>query len=81
MFGATGLAINAVYSASGDICDEFHESPNTPLGWSLVIATAVAMAAVGWRLRPRHWILLTGVVIVLHVMVYAWWITPTGTCG
>lgn len=79
-FVATGMAINALFTASGDICDQFHESPNTPLGWSIVIGGAAFMALIGWRLKPRRWWALAGCAIVLHLMLFSWWVTPSGTC-
>ena len=81
VFVATGLTITVVFEVSGDICDQFHESPNTPLGRSIVAVGAVAMAVVGSLLRPRRWLVLTACAISLHLMVYVDWLTPSGTCG
>lgn len=79
-FAATGFAIEVLFTASLDVCDEFHESPNTPLGWSIVIGGAAFMAVVGWRLRPRRWWAFTIPAIVVHMLIYSWWLTPAGTC-
>ena len=79
-FGATGAAIEVLFTASGDICDAFHESPNTPLGWSIVVAGAALMAVIGWRLRPRRWWAFTVPAIAVHLLIYSWWVTPSGTC-
>ncbi len=79
-FAATAMAINALYTASGDICDAYHESPNTPMGWSIVAGGAALMALIGWRLRPHRWWALAGLAIGLHLMVFSWWLTPSGTC-
>jgi hypothetical protein len=80
VFVATGVAIEVLFTASGDVCDAFHESPNTPLGWSIVIGGAALIAAVGWRFRPRRWWAITVPAVAVHLMIYSWWVTPAGTC-
>lgn len=79
-FVATGLAIEVLFTASLDVCDQFHVSPNTPVGWSIVVVGAALIAAIGWRLRPRRWWAITAPAVAVHLMIYSWWVTPSGTC-
>ena len=77
---ATGLVLSFAYTALGDVCDPFHESPNSPLGWSIVIVGTIVVGLIGWLLRPPRRALLASAAATLHLLAFAWLIASTGSC-
>jgi len=75
------MVIGVAFSAFGDLCDEFFESPNNLGGWSIAAATIAVTATIGWGFLRRylHWLAL---VFGLAVQAFIFWlyITPNGSC-
>lgn len=74
------VAISVLYTAAGDVCDLFHESPNTPLGW-IVAGCAMAQPIVlaAW-LRARMVLVLSIVSLAPLFLFWLWWLLPAGSC-
>lgn len=74
------VAIGVLYTASGDICDPLHESPNTPLGWTVAgLAMALPIVFAAW-FRARLVLALSGVSVAPLFLFWLWWLLPAGHC-
>ena len=63
-----------------EVCDPFHESANTPYGWTVACGSMAASPALARWIgsRPVMWLAYGS--LPLHWLVWDWLLTPTDWC-
>ena len=75
-------AVARLFNAAGDVCDEFHESPNNVGGWSIALIAVALTAVVAVILRRTFGLssALAIAVLMLQSAALTFVILPAGSC-